>query len=80
MREEQFLKYLLQMPVVHKYENSELDILIEKELLIREQFDEYLHTHEAEISVQYFKNKIFKLYYWTCILLTIILIIYLYQL
>ena len=44
------------MPVVHKYENSELDILIEKELLIREQFDEYLHTHEAEISVQYFIN------------------------
>jgi len=56
VREEQFLKYLLQMPVVHKYENSELDILIEKELLIREQFDEYLHTHEAEMSVQYFIN------------------------
>ena len=44
------------MPVVHKYENSELDILIEKELLIREQFDDYLHTHESEITVQYFIN------------------------
>ena len=44
------------MPEVHKYEDSELGNLIEKEILIREQFDDYLNTHEAEISIQYFIN------------------------
>ena len=44
------------MPVIHRYKDSELGNLIEKEILIREQFDDYLNTHETEISVQYFIN------------------------
>ncbi len=42
------------MPVVHKYEDSELDILIEKELYIREQFNNYSDYHDIELSVEYF--------------------------